>query len=391
MRTLRIGLIGTGYMGKAHAIAYRNASAVFPLDTRIHCDLVAEINADLAATKAAELGFSRSTGNWEALVKDPDIDIVDICSPNFLHKKMALAAVAAGKHVYCEKPLALTSEDALEMTRAAETAGVKTLVGFNYPKNPTVQLAKEIIDSGEIGRVVHFRGTFNEDYLADANLPFSWRLKRGFSGAGTLGDMGSHLIQLAQHLVGPITEVCADLQTVHRQRPIPDQPGEFGTVENDDQVHLLARFAGGAMGTLESSRIAWGRKNGLWFEITGTRGSLVYDQERLSELQLFSADDRSDRQGFRRILTGPEHPDYGHFCVSPGHGLGYNDMKAVEVRDLVEGIITDRPLWPDFRAAYEVNRVMDAIEQSFAEHRWVPMDSAALSMSDHPEEPHHAR
>lgn len=373
MRTLRIGLIGTGYMGKAHAIAYRNASAVFPLDARIYCDMVADVNADLAAKKALELGFSRSTGDWETLVNDPAIDIVDICSPNFLHKKMAIAALAAGKHVYCEKPLAMNAEDALEMARAAETAGVKTLVGFNYPKNPTVQLAKEIIDNGEIGRVVHFRGTFNEDYLADARLPFNWRMKRDFSGAGTLGDMGSHLIQLAEHLVGNITDVCADLQTVHGQRPIPDQPGEFGTVENDDQVHLLARFDGGAIGTLESSRIAWGRKNGLWFEIIGTRGSLIFDQERLSELHLFFAEDPSHRQGFRRILTGPEHPDYGHFCVSPGHGLGYNDMKAVEVRDLIEGITSNRPLWPDFQAAYRVNRTMEAIERSFAEHRWVAL------------------
>ena len=268
----------------------------------------------------------------------------------------------------------MNAEDALEMTEAAEKAGVKTLVGFNYIKNPTVQLAKEIIEKGEIGEVVHFRGTFNEDYLADAETPFSWRLKREFSGSGTLGDMGSHIINMAHYLVAPITELCADLQTVHVNRPIPDQPGEFGTVENDDQVHMMVRFGNGAIGTLESSRVAWGRKNGLWFEVTGTKGTLIYDQERLSELQLYTANDASNRQGFRRILTGPEHPDYVNFCVSAGHGLGYNDMKAVEVRDLVEGIVADKPLWPDFRAACQVNQILDAAELSHAERRWVTLE-----------------
>ncbi|OZG72014.1 myo-inositol 2-dehydrogenase [Hahella sp. CCB-MM4] len=371
MKPVRVGLIGTGYMGKAHAIAFKSAPAIFPLSTDIVCEMVAEVDAELAAQKAREFGFNRFTADWRQLVTDPEIDVVDICAPNYLHKEMALAAIEAGKHVYSEKPLALSAIDALEMTEAAEKAGVKTLVGFNYTKNPTIQLAREIISNGEIGDVVHFRGTFNEDYLADNQLPFTWRLKREFSGSGTLGDMGSHLINLAEFLVAPMTELCADIQTVHRERPTPDQPGNTGTVENDDQVHLMARFANGAMGTLESSRIAWGRKNGLWFEVTGTRGSLIYDQERLSELQLFTNDDRPSRQGFRRILTGPQHPDYANFCVSAGHGLGYNDMKAVEVRDLIEGIAADKPMWPDFRAAYRVNVIMDAIEQSHAEHQWI--------------------
>ena len=284
---------------------------------------------------------------------------------------MALAAIASGKHVYSEKPLALNAEDALIMTQSAEAAGIKTLVGFNYIKNPTVQLAKEIIQQGEIGDIVHFRSTFNEDYLADANSAFSWRLKREFSGSGTLGDMGSHIINMVHYLVAPITQVCADLQTVHTQRPLMGETQGMGKVENDDQVHMMVRFANGAIGTLESSRIAWGRKNGLWFEVTGTKGTLIYDQERLSELQLYTADDAKNRQGFRRILTGPEHPDYANFCVSAGHGLGYNDMKAVEVRDLIEGILTDAPLWPDFRAAYQVNQLCDAAELSYKEARWV--------------------
>ncbi|AZZ90594.1 Gfo/Idh/MocA family oxidoreductase [Hahella sp. KA22] len=376
-KTLRVGLIGSGYMGKAHAIAFRSAPAVFELSADIELDMLADISAEQAAAKAAVMGFKRSTGDWRELVNDPDIDVVDICSPNWLHKEMALAAIAAGKHVYSEKPLALNAADARMMTEAAERAGVKTLVGFNYAKNPTVSLAREIIRSGELGEVVHFRGTHNEDYLCDPEAPFSWRLKREFSGSGTLGDMGSHIINMAQYLVGDITEVVADLKTVHKKRPIANAPGEFGEVENDDQVHLLARFANGAQGTLESSRIACGRKNSLWFEVTGTLGTLIYDQERLSELQFYSRKDAGPREGFRRILVGPEHPDYANFCVSAGHGLGYNDQKVVEVRDLVEGLCAERPMWPQFRHAYEVNRVLDAVELSHQERRWVSIDEIA--------------
>ena len=358
-------------MGKSHAIAFKTAPAVFNLETEVVFEMLAEVNDDLARTKAAELGFNRSTGDWQQLVTDPDIDIVDICSPNYLHKDMALAAIAAGKHVYCEKPLALCTSDALEITLSAEKARVKTLVGFNYAKNPTIQLAREMILQGEIGEVVHFRGVFNEDYLADPDTPFSWRLKRQLSGSGALNDLGSHIINLAQHLVSPITEVCADSRTVHCQRAVPGQPDKQAEVENEDLIQMMLRFHNGATGTIEASRIAWGRKNGLWFEVTGTRGSLIFDQERLSELHIYQAGQQQDRQGFKRILTGPEHPDYINFCVSAGHGLGYNDMKAVEIRDLLQGVITGRQMWPDFRAAYHDHLVLDAAEESCRKQRWV--------------------
>jgi len=377
MKTIRIGLIGTGYMGKAHAIALRSVPAVFPLSAKVECEMLAEVNESLAHEKAQELGFNRSTGDWRELVNDDNIDVVDICSPNFLHKEMALAAIAAGKHVYSEKPLALNAQDALEMTEAAEKAGVKTLVGFNYVKNPASQLAKEIIANGEIGEVVHFRGTHNEDYLADPLSPFSWRLKREFSGSGTLGDMGSHIINMAQHLVGEISEVNGDLQTVITKRPLPDKPGEFGTVENEDQAHAMLRFSNGAIGTIESSRIACGRKMGLTYEITGTKGTILFDQERLAEIKLYTRGGNSARDGFKTILLGPEHPDYKHFCISAGHGLGYNDQKIVEIRDLIEGIANDQPIWPDFRAAYHVNLVIDSIELSHKQGTWININQGA--------------
>ena len=249
-------------------------------------------------------------------MQDPDIDLLDICAPNFLHKEMALAAIAAGKHVYSEKPLALNAEDAMEMTQAAAAAGVKPLVGFNYIKTPTLQFIKALIARGDIGEVVHFRGMFNEDYLADDNVPFSWRLQQKYAGTGALNDLASHLINLAIHLVAPINALCADLKVVHETRPTMEGDGQRGKVENADQAHMMVRFANGAQGTLEASRIAWGRKNGLSFEITGTKGSIIFDQETLSEFSLFLAGDHPETQFFMRVLVGPAHPDYAAFCVS---------------------------------------------------------------------------
>lgn len=374
MHAIRIGLIGTGYMGKAHAIAFHALPAVFSPPVPVICELLADASDELAEHGARRLAFKRWTGDWRRLVQDPDVDVVDICSPNYLHKEMALAAIAAGKHVYCEKPLALTAADALAMTEAAEAAGVKTLVGFNYMKNPAALLARQIIAGGEIGEIVHFRGTHVEDYLTDPQVPYSWRLQRRYGGAGSLGDL-CHIINMAHYLAGDITEVCGDTQIVIRQRPIPDRPGQTGTVENDDQAHFLARFANGAIGTLETSRVATGRKMGLTYEVTGSKGSLYFDQERMSELQLYTAEGPRGRRGFRTLLLGPEHPDYAAFSPAAGHGLGYNDQKIVEVRDLIEGIVNDRPLWPDFRAAYAVDLVVEAVERSAAERAWVKIST----------------
>lgn len=372
MKTLKFGLIGTGFMGKAHAIALRAAPGVFSLPATPVCELLADVDEAVAARKATELGFARSTGDWRMLVQDPDVDVVDICAPNFLHKEMALAAIAAGKHVYAEKPLALSAADAAEMVAAAESAGVSTLVGFNYIRNSATQLAREIIASGEIGELVHFRGRHNEDYLADPSSPLDWHTRRATAGAGALGDLGSHILNMAEYLTGQhVEEVFGQLQTVTNRRPLADGSGGSDAVENDDQAQALLRFDGGLIGNIETSRIATGRKMGLAYTVTGTRGSLVFDQERMSELQLYTSEGPEGRRGFRTLLIGPEHPDYAAFSPAPGHGLGYNDQKIIEIRDLVEGIVSGQPLYPDFREAWRVNRMIDAIEASHAEGCWI--------------------
>lgn len=371
MKTLIIGLIGTGFMGKAHAVAFNAAPSVFDLPAKPVCELLADVNLEVAQSRANAWGFARATDNWRSLVTDSAVDVVDICAPNFLHKEMALAAIAAGKHVYAEKPLALSTADAQEMATAAQQAGVKTLVGFNYIRNSATQLARDIVASGEIGELIHFRGRHNEDYLLDPQKPHDWHTQRATAGAGALGDVGSHILNMAEFLTGQrITSVCGQLQTVIAMRPTADGTG-MAKVENDDQTQAMLRFNNGLIGNIETSRVAAGRKMGLAYTLTGTKGAIVFDQERMSELQLYRHEANSGRRGFTTLLTGPEHPDYAAFSPAPGHGLGYNDQKIIEVRDLVEGIINDRPLYPDFREAVRVNRLIDAIEASHQAGHWI--------------------
>lgn len=371
MKEVRIGLIGSGYIGRAHAIAYAQAPVVFNLRGKLVREMVAEITPQLAAEAACAFGFKRATGDWRELVADPLVDVVDICAPNSLHKAMALEAIRHGKHVYSEKPLALNAVDAREMVEAAQRAGVKTLVGFNYMKNPTAKLAQEIISRGEIGEVIHFYGTHNEDYLADPLLPIHWHCLKASAGLGALGDLAAHIVNMAHYLVGDIEQVCGDLKTVVAQRPAHAGSSLRVAVENEDQAHALVRFANGAQGVIEASRVACGRKMGLTYVITGTQGALSFSQERMAELQLYLHADPANRQGFRTLLLGPAHPEYAAFCLGPGHGIGFNDQKTVEVRDLVDGIAADAPMWPDFEQGWKVSRVLDAIALSHREGRWL--------------------
>lgn len=369
---LRFGVIGAGYMGKAYAIALSEVATVYELGIRIGRELIATSSEAGAADHARRFGFARSTGDWRALVADPGVDVVAIAAPTPLHKDMALAALAAGKHVICEKPLAATAPEAAVMARAAARSGLRTMVGFNYIQTPATQLAREMIACGELGEVIRFSGTHNEDFLMDPEAPHSWRLDAAQAGrAGAMGDVASHLVNLAQFLCGPIAEVVADTQIIY-----PTRPGRGGPrqVENDDQGNMLCRFASGVMGNLHGSRVQAGRKMGLTYELTGTKGSVFFDQERLGELHYYDARDRAGRRGFRRLLTEPGHGDYGRFCVGAGHGYGYNDMIVGEMAALIRAIETGAPLWPDFAAGYEAACVIDAMLKSVEERRWVAVD-----------------
>ncbi len=367
---LGLGLIGSGFMGRTHALGFLNAPRVFRLPVAAELELLADATPELAARAAGSLGFRRSTGSWRDLIADPAVQIVDITTPNTLHKEMALAAIAAGKHVYCEKPLAPTAADAREMTLAAERAGVVTAVGFNYLKNPMVKLAREMIANGEIGELRSFQGVHAEDYMADADAPWTWRLDPA-GGGGALADIGSHIIAMARYLMGPIERVMGDVATVIGSRPVAPGSSERRKVEVDDVARALVRFANGASGSLEANWLAAGRKMRLDFEIIGSKGALAFTQERFNELQLYRIDDVRGRRGFCTILAGPEHPPYGDFCVAGGHQLGFNDLKTIEVGDFLRALAGEKTGHADFREGLAVMETMEAIYASAREQRWV--------------------
>ena len=382
MKDIRIGLIGTGFMGKAHATAFKNVPLVFGNElSRPILEVVADIDAKAVEKWAGEFGFARWTTNWQEIVEDPRVDIVDITTPNYLHAEMAIAAAQAGKHIYCEKPLANTSGDAARIVAAVEKAGVISIVGFNYLKNPAQAFARQLIASGELGEITLFRGVFDQDFLADPDIPFSWRLDRTLAGTGALGDLGSHTIGFAHFLVGDIAEVCGLNATKIKERAVPAggsgyaatalSGGQKRAVENEDIMEFLIRFDNGAIGTIGTSRVGTGRKLGLGYEIQGAKGSLFYTQERMNEIKLYRHTDPDREKGYKTVYIGPEHPEYKAFFGLAGIGLGYNDQKIIEAHDLITAVALDQPVQPDVRFAYKVNKVIEAVDVSCQERRWV--------------------
>ena len=367
-RPLRVGLVGSGFMGRAHAQAFRAAEFTYALPVGLVLEMLADQDGEQAEGAARRFGFARSTGDWRALVSDPAIDLVAIATPNLLHAPIALAAVASGKAVYCEKPLAASLADAVTMARAAEAAALPTSVGFTYLFNPMIALARDLIASGEIGEITAFRAVHAEDFMADAAAPFSWRCERENAG-GALADLGSHVIAMARHLVGEIESVSGVLATAHPWRPGAD--GAPRAVAVDDQADAAIRFASGAIGTLSASWIAAGWKMGLAFQATGAKGAIAFSQERLNELRLYRSGAPAPTEGFTTLLAGPQHGDYGAFCPAPGHQLGYNDLKTIEVKETIAAAAGMPSAAKDFAFALEVEQAADAIRRSHRERRWI--------------------
>lgn len=366
---LGVGLIGTGFMGRAHALAFHHTRTTFELPVHLKLAALADADASRAEHCARSWGFARSHAGWEQLIADPAVQLVAITTPNHLHFPMAMAALEAGKAVYCEKPLAVSLDQAREMQRAAKAAGVVTRVGYNYQHNPMIGLARQMIESGELGQIVSFQGEFSEDFMGDPQAPWSWRCEQAHAG-GALADLGSHLLAMARYLLGEIEAVCADSQTVHGQRPASQGSPQQRAIAIDDQTYALLRFANGARGTFASSWLKHGYKNHLSFEISGTEGTLSFDQERLNELRLYRAG-APGRDGFQRILAGPAQPGYAAFCPAPGHQLGYNELKTLEVHALIQAMCGQGNEGPDFAEALEVERLATAIRVSAKELRWV--------------------
>jgi len=371
MDCIGVGLIGTGFMGKCHAMAYGAVRAAFGDVPAIDRVALCDVDADHAADCASAFGFARATTDWRDLLTDPAIDLISITSPNGLHREMAVAALEAGKHVWCEKPMALTLPDARAMAAAADASGRVTALGYGYLQNPALQEARRLIAEGAIGTAFDFRGSVDEDYMADPDLPWSWRLRARDAGLGALGDLTVHLVSLARALMGEIASLSAMVDTVHVERPLTD--GGAALVENDDIAHALVRFASGARGTLASSRIAHGRKNGLRIEVHGSKGMLWLDNERMNELNLYVADGPSQERGFRRILAGPLHGDYARLCPAPGHGLGFNELKVIELAQILRAVQGAPSRAVSFAEGVRIEEVIHAFVASSVEGRWVTL------------------
>ncbi len=362
MPEIGIGIVGGGYMGKAHAVAFSSVGAVFGTRLKPRLELVCARSPASAERYREDYGFIRATTDWRELVADERVEAVVIATPQTHHREIACAAFDLKKPVLCEKPLGASLEDGRAMVAAAEASGAVNMIGFNYIRTPASQYARQLVDEGRIGRVTSFRAEMTEDFLADPDLPANWRTE-GMAN-GNMGDLSPHIINCARAFMGPIDELCAVVETVHAERGgVP--------VTNDDHAALLVRFENGVLGTIFSSRIATGRKMGYAYQIDGTHGAIRFDGEDQNAVWLYLREGAEAEQGFRKILTGPSHPDYLPFCQGPGHGTGYQDQIIIEAKDFLTAIDTGTPVWPTFVEGLEVNRVVAAAHASHASRAWV--------------------
>ena len=378
---LGIGMVGYAFMGAAHSQAWRTAPAFFDLPLTPRLRAVCGRNADAAGDVARRFGWESVETDWRALLERDDIDVIDICTPGNTHAEIAIAALEAGKHVLCEKPLANTVEEAESMAAAAAAAatrGVRAMVGFTYRRTPAVAFARQLVASGRLGQIRHVRGQYLQDWLADENAPLSWRLDKSLAGSGALGDIGAHIIDMAQFVTGDqIASVSGLMETFVKTRPVggdhatlggsSSSDTERGPVTVDDAAAFTARFVGGALGVFEATRFATGRKNALRLEINGTLGSLAFDFEDMNVLEFFDATEDPSVAGFRRIIvTEASHP-YVAAWWPPGHGLGYEHGFTHQVVDLVTDIAKGADPAPSFADGLAVQRVLAAIEDSAAD------------------------
>ncbi|MGP9606219.1 Gfo/Idh/MocA family protein [Glutamicibacter sp. 287] len=369
MSSLKVAMIGHGFMGAAHSQGWRTAHRVFDLPGKPQMTVLVGRNSANLVADAAKWGWESSSTNWREVIQRDDIDIIDIVTPGASHAEIAIAALEAGKHVLCEKPLANTVEQAERMAAAAERAascGVQTMVGFTYRRVPAVSFMRQLIQQGVLGEIQQVRASYRQDWLVDPSAPLSWRLQQDQAGSGALGDIGAHAIDLVQFTTGLHTqEVSGVLQTITEHRPHADGSG-FGQVSVDDLALFTGRLSNGALASFEASRVATGRKNALSIEISGSKGALAFDLEELNSLQYFDREDPQDRQGFRNILvTEPVHPYLSGWWPA-GHMLGYEHGFSHQVKDLIESIHDGTPAHSSFAEGLQVQRVLDAVTRSAA-------------------------
>jgi predicted dehydrogenase len=382
-RTINVGLIGTKFMGKAHSNAYLKVGKFFDPDPAPVMKAICGRHADETAEFAQRFGWQSHETDWRKLCERKDIDVIDIATPGSLHHEMGVAAAKAGKHVYCEKPLALNLKQAREMLDAVRQAGVVNMVNFNYRCVPALALAKQMIDGGEIGEVRHFRATYLQDWLVDPKFPMNWRLRKDVAGTGANGDLNAHHIDMARFLVGEIGEVVGMQKTFITERPAEGRSAGLtatageGTekVTVDDATLFLARFANGALGSFEATRMAPGRKNYNRIEVNGSRGSVVFNFEEMNTLEYYNCGDPPGRQGFRRIMATEGVHRFVPAWWPPGHILGYEHTFVHAVYELMGAINKKPTIMPDFRDGARCVAVLDAVEKSIDSRSWAKIET----------------
>jgi len=383
-KSLSVGMIGYRFMGKAHSNAWRQASHFFPLKAEIRMHTLC--GREAAGVKAArrELGWENASTSWKDLVANPEIDIVDINTPNESHAEIAIAAARAGKHVLCEKPLAMTVAQCKSMLEAAKKNRVVNMVCHNYRRIPAIAQAKKMISDGALGNLYHYHARYAQDWIVDPDFPLVWRLQKGISGSGTHGDINAHIIDLGRYLVGEFKEVCGLMHTFIKQRPTMDAAAKgkglggkagkrMGKVTVDDTAICIGRFKNGAIANLEATRFALGRKNHIAIEINGSKGSLAFDFEDMNRLKFFDNSRPDDRQGFSDILvTQPNgiHPYVGAWWP-PGHILGYEHTFVHTIADFVNACVARKSVQPTFEDGLRNQQVLEAVEKSAKTRHWV--------------------
>jgi len=387
MKDLNVAVVGAGFMGKAHVVGYTNANKQFwPSEVRPVLKTVCDIDEDIAKDAKERFGFEKYTTDWKEIINDPEIDVVSICTPNNAHAEVSIQALEAGKHVLCEKPMASTSEEAKAMKKAAEKAaknGIISMLSYQYRRVPALVHAKNIIENGDIGEILNIRAEYLQSWSADPNSPRSWRFSKETAGAGALGDIATHVIDISQYLVGSdISEVVSNVKTYIDERPVQeggvdllgtvkaDVSAEKGPVDVDDEVSFLTKFESGTVGSIEATRNAWGRNNYIFIEVHGSKGSIIFNYERLNELQVALAEDPDGYRGFKTIYTGPATP-YGEITWNiPGMNIGYGELKTIEINDFLQAIADGEQPSTNFTVGYKVNQVTSAVLKSNETGTW---------------------
>jgi predicted dehydrogenase len=374
-------MIGYSFMGKAHSNAWRQVGRFFDLPVPVEMKRICGRNTSKVESARSRLGWRQACTDWREIIADPEIDVVDICTPNGTHAEIAIAAARAGKAILCEKPLARSLPEAEKMAAAVKRAKVVNMVCHNYRHVPAIALAKKMIVSGDLGdRIYHYHARYAQDWILDPTFPINWRLQSKFAGSGAHGDINAHIIDLARYLVGEIVEVCGLMETFILERPLADAPKErldenpskkMGKVTADDAVSWIGKFKNGGLANLEATRLAAGRKNQITLEINGSKGSLAFDFEDMNRLEYYTADDPPDRRGFRSILvTEPTH-EYAKAFWPPGHLIGYEHTFIATFADFIKAVVDGKSVAPSFEDGLANQKVLAAIEKSAQTRRWI--------------------